>query len=421
MLKNGFVVRDKVVQTNIIIDNGKIADITDELPQGAADIEVLDCTGLHILPGLIDMHVHLREPGYEYKEDLKSGSRAAVQGGVTSICSMANTNPPVDNSSIVSWIKRRSDEIGLCDILPYAALTKGMKGEELTEIGDILSAGACGFSDDGRPVASSEVMRRGLEYTRFFGSFIACHEEDAPLFNGGSMHEGRVSAECGIKGAPAEAESIMVARDIELVRLTGGRIHLCHISSRRSVEHIWRAKEAGLNVTAEVTPNHLTLTEEMCRSYNSFSKVNPPLRSEADRLALLDALKSGVIDCIASDHAPHHLDDKLKEFDYAAFGMIGLQLIVPLISRLVEDGVISWSEFANITAANPAKILNLSDRGVIARGKVADIAVIDSKCEYIFDESINVSKSQNTPYWKEKLKGKAVYTIKNGKIVNTGS
>jgi dihydroorotase len=330
---------------------------------------------------------------------------------------MANTNPPIDNSSAVSWIKNRSAEIGLCDIYPYAALTKGMKGEELTEIGDILSAGACGLSDDGRPVLSSEVMRRGLEYTRYFDSFIACHEEDAALFNNGSMHEGRVSAECGIKGAPAEAESVMVARDIELARLTGGRVHLCHISSRHSVLHIKRAKEDGLNVTAEVTPNHLTLTDEICRDYDAFAKVNPPLRTEADRTALIDALKSGVIDCIASDHAPHHIDDKEREFDYAAFGMIGLQLIVPLISRLVEGGIISWVDFAKITSANPAGILKLTDRGAVMKGKIADITVIDPNSEYYFDETVNMSKSYNTPYWGQKIKGRAVYTVKNGRLI----
>jgi dihydroorotase len=417
ILKNGFVVRDSIARANIIIEDGMIADISEETPH-AAEAEILDCTGLYIVPGLIDMHVHLREPGSEYKEDLESGSRAAVSGGVTTLCSMANTNPPVDNSSTVAWIVRRSSEIGLCDIYPYAALTKEMKGEELTEIGDILSAGARGFSDDGRPVLSSEVMRRGLEYTRFFGSYIACHEEDAALFNNGSMHEGHISAECGIRGAPAEAESVMVARDIELARLTGGRAHFCHISSRHSVEHIRRGKEAGIDITAEVTPNHLSLTDDICRGYDAFAKVNPPLRTEADRLALLEALKSGVIDCVASDHAPHHLDDKIKEFEYAAFGMIGLQLIIPVMCRFIEEDLIDWPAFVKATSYNPAKILKLDDRGVLAKGKTADIAVIDPKSEYIFDEKINASKSQNTPYWKEKLRGKAVYTIKRGRVVN---
>ncbi|MDR2105075.1 MAG: dihydroorotase [Deferribacteraceae bacterium] len=417
ILKDGFVVQEKVRQANLIIDDGIIADISETAPTDAliADSTVIDCSGLYILPGLIDMHVHLREPGYEYKEDIQSASRAAAYGGVTTICSMANTNPPVDNSSIVSWIKNRSREIGLCDVLPYAALTKGMKGEELTEIGDILSAGACGFSDDGFPISSSEVMRRGLEYTRFFNSFIACHEEDRELFNNASMHEGKISAQCGIRSAPAEAESVMVARDIELARLTGGRVHFCHISSKHSVELIRRAKEAGLNITAEVTPNHLSLTDEICQDYDSFAKVNPPLREESDRLALLEAVKSGVIDCIASDHAPHHIDDKLKEFDCAAFGMIGLQLIIPLLTHFVEEGFIDWCEFAKITAANPAKILNLNDRGVLRKGLAADIAVIDPKSEYIFDESVNASKSYNTPFWKKKLRGRAVYTIKGGK------
>ena len=414
VLKNGTIVTDKVAVGNLVTDNGKIADITDELPQ--AD-RIIDCSGKIIVPGLIDMHTHLREPGQEYKETLLSGSEAAVAGGVTTLCCMANTSPVTDDSTLVAWIVKRSKEIGLADILPYACITKGMRGEELTEMGDILSAGACGFSDDGKPVMNSEVMRCALEYSRYFGSYIACHEEDAFLFNNGSVHEGAVSTRCGLRGIPAEAESVMVARDIELARLTGGRAHICHLSSRHSVELIRRGKESGINITAEVTPNHLTLTDEACAAYDTASKVNPPLRAEVDRQALLDALKDGTVDCVASDHAPHHKDDKFREYAHAAFGMLGLQMIVPLLAAQICSGKYDWLDFARFTSANPAKILGLTGKGQLRKGFDADITVIEPGAEYIFDEKINRSKSVNTPFWGKTMKGRAVLTIKNGKPV----
>ncbi len=414
VLKNGTIVTDKAMTGNLIIEGGKIVGITNELPQ--AD-RAIDCTGRIIVPGLIDMHVHLREPGQEYKETLQSGSEAAAAGGVTTLCCMANTRPVIDDSTPVAWVVKRSKEIGLADIIPYACVTKGMQGEELTEMGNILSAGACGFSDDGKPIMSGEVMRRALEYSKYFGSYIACHEEENTLFNKGAIHEGAVSARCGLRGAPAEAESVMIARDMELARLTGGRAHICHVSSRHSVELIRRGKADGLNVTAEVTPNHLTLTDEACADYNTASKVNPPLRTEADRQALLDGLKDGTLDCVASDHAPHHRDDKFKEYDHAAFGMLGLQMIIPLLASQIRAGKYSWPEFVKITSYNPAKILGLSDRGQIKKDFAADIVVIDPNADYIFDEKINRSKSVNTPFWGKKLTGRAVLTLKNGKTV----
>ena len=415
LLQNGFVVSDKVEKTNLYIRDGLIEALTSEIPQ---DASVIDCTGKYIVPGLIDMHVHLREPGEEYKEDIASGTAAAAAGGVTTLCSMANTKPVVDNGPLVQWIKDRANEAGFAEVLPYACVTRGMKGEELTDMGDLLKRGACGFSDDGRPVENSEVMRRAMEYTKHFGAFIACHEEDSLLFNKGSVNEGALSAVTGLRGAPAEAESIMVARDIELARLTCGRIHICHVSSAHSVEFIRRGKEAGVQVTAEVTPNHLSLTEDICTSYDTVTKVNPPLRTEKDRIALLEALKSGVIDCVASDHAPHHKDNKFMEYDLAAFGMIGLQLHIPLLLAKIESGFFTWQDFVRLTAENPAKILSLSDRGRLMRGKKADIAVIDPESEYVFDEGINRSKSINSPFYGKKLKGFAVLTVKNGKIVH---
>jgi dihydroorotase len=415
LLKNGFIVQNKINKGNLLIDGDIISGIGAECPE---NVETIDCDGLYVVPGLIDMHVHLREPGEEYKEDIESGSIAAAQGGVTTLCSMANTHPPVDNAPLVSWIINKGRKCALADVLPFGTVSRGLLGEELSDIGELLQAGVCCFSDDGKPVSNSELMRRALEYVRYFGSFISCHEEDVSLFNQGVMHEGVISAECGLRGVPAEAESIMVARDIALARLTRSRVHICHVSSRYSVELIRRAKEDGINITAEVTPNHISLTDSICKNYDTFAKVNPPLRTEEDRDTLTIALKDGVIDCVASDHAPHHLDDKFKEFDKAAFGVIGMQLTIPLLLKNIEFDILSWQDFVRVTAGRPAQILGLSDRGALNVGMLADIAVIDKDSEYLFDEHVNASKSFNTPYWKKKLKGRAKYTIKRGKIVN---
>ncbi|MDR0454075.1 MAG: dihydroorotase [Deferribacteraceae bacterium] len=413
-LKNGTVVTDKLSVCNLIIDNGKITEITDEVPQTDKEI---DCSGKIIVPGLIDMHTHLREPGQEYKETLLSGSEAAVAGGVTTLCCMANANPVTDDSALAAWIVKRGKEIGLADILPYACVTKGMAGKELTEMGILLQSGVCGFSDDGKPIISGEVMRRALEYSKYFGSYIACHEEEPTLSDKGVMHEGAVSANCGLRGIPTEAESVMIARDIELARLTGGRAHICHVSGSRSVELIRRGKADGINITSEVTPNHLTLTDKACADYDTASKVNPPLRAETDRQTLIAALKDGVIDCVASDHAPHHKDDKFMEYDHAAFGMLGLQLLIPLLTAQIHAGAYNWVDFARFTSENPAKILGLTNKGRLNKGFDADITVIDPVTEYIYDEKVNRSKSVNTPFWGKTLKGRAVLTIKNGKTV----
>ncbi|MDR2870252.1 MAG: dihydroorotase [Deferribacteraceae bacterium] len=414
LLKNGNIVTDKVEKGSLLVEDGIIKDI-------AASIEgvqqIVDCEGKYIVPGLIDMHVHLREPGLEYKETLASGAEGAIHGGLTTICCMANTAPVIDTSSIVSWVRRRSDEIGMADILPFACVTKQMQGEELTEMGDLLQAGACGFSDDGKPVNSSEVMRRALEYSRHFGAFISAHEEDLKLANGGFIHEGKISTEYGFRGIPAESESVMVARDIEIARLTGGHVHICHVSSRHSLKMIQRAKEDGINVTAEVTHNHLTFTDELCKSYNTNTKNNPPLRAEEDRLLLLDGIKKGYIDCLVSDHAPHHKDDKFKEYDYASFGMTGLQTIVPALLKLIADGALTWQDFVRITATNPAKILKLANKGQLAKGGIADIAIIDPEQTYVYNETVNKSLSFNTPFWGQTLKGKAVQVLKGGRLM----
>ena len=415
LLKNCKIVNhDKISQGNILISDEKIIDITDTLPQ--AD-NMIDCSGKYVLPGLIDMHVHLREPGFEYKETITSGSLAAAAGGITSLCCMANTKPCVDNASVSSFIISKAKEEGLIDVFPYGAVTKGMKGEELTEMGDLLDHGVGGFSDDGHTIMNAEVMRRGLEYAKHFGSFIATHAIDTNLQGKGVMNEGAVSAISGLYGIPTEAETTIVIRDILLAKLTRSRVHICHISAKETVDLIRWGKSQDINVTAEVTPHHFTLTDEACLTYDTNCKMSPPLRRQEDIDAIIEGLKDGTVDCIASDHAPHMADEKFVEFDLAPVGIIGLQTTLPLTLRLLDKGLIDWKDFAKILSYNPAKILGKQDIGYIGIGKLADIVVIDPSSEYIFDEKINKSKSTNTPFWGEKMKGRAIYTLKRGKIV----
>ncbi|BAI80316.1 dihydroorotase [Deferribacter desulfuricans SSM1] len=416
ILKNCKVVNyDNILkEINIIIENGIIKDVTNE---SIEDAEVIDCSNLIAVPGLIDMHVHFRDPGLEYKEDIESGSKAAVAGGVTTCLPMANTKPVNDNSSITRYMVDKAKEVGLIDLFPVAAITKGMKGEELTEMGDILEAGAIAFSDDGLPVMNSEVMRRALEYASQFGSFIISHPEDKNLAGKGVINEGKISTLTGLKGIPDEAEEIMIARDILLAKLTKAHMHLAHVSTKGGVELIKWAKSLGINVTAEAAPHHFSLTEDYLTDYDTNYKMNPPLRTEEDKEAIIEALKDGTIDVIATDHAPHHKDEKFVEFDNAAFGITGLQTLIPLTLKLVEDGKIDMKKFVELTSYKPAQILKLNDRGYIAKRKKADITLIDINKEYIFDEKINKSKSTNSPFFGKKLKGATIYTIKNGKIV----
>lgn len=406
---------DKITEGNILIQDGKITDITNDTPKAE---EQIDCSGKYVLPGLIDMHVHMREPGFEYKEDITSGSKAAAAGGITSLCCMANTKPCVDNSSVSSFIVNRAREEGLIDIFPYGAVTKGMKGEELTEMGDLLAHGVGGFSDDGYTIMNGEVMRRALEYARHFGSFIAVHAIDTNLQGTGSMNEGAVSAVTGLHGIPKESETVIVIRDILLAKLTRSRVHICHISAKETVDLIRWGKSQGIDVTAEVTPHHFTLTDENCMDYDTNFKMSPPLRRKEDIKAILEGLKDGTVDCIASDHAPHMADEKFVEFALAPVGITGLQTTLPLTLRLIEKGLIDWKDFARSMSYNPAKILRKENLGYIGKGMQADITVIDPQAEYIFDEKVNQSKSMNTPFWGEKLKGRAAYTIKRGVITH---
>lgn len=415
LIKNGLIINhDNSKKANILIENDKIVKITDEILE--AD-KIIDAKNMLVMPGLIDMHVHFRDPGYEYKDDINSGSECAVAGGVTTALPMANTNPVNDNAAITRDMIQKAKKRGLIDLLPIGAISKSLKGEGITEMGDMISAGAVAFSDDGLPVSSSDVMRAALEYSKHFGSFVISHCEDCSMCRSGVMHEGKVSAILGLKGMAREKEEIMASRDMLLAKLTGGHIHIAHVSSEYSLKLIKRAKEDGINVTCEATPHHFSFTDECLMDYNTNFKMSPPLREESDKLAIRNALKDGLIDVIATDHAPHNVDDKFTEFDKASFGILGLQTLIPLTLKLVEEDVINLNDMVRLTSFNPAKILNLKNKGEIKEGFLADIAIIDPNLEYMYDEFLNKSKSLNSPLLGKKLKGIAFMTIKSGKIV----
>lgn len=415
LIKNGLIINhDSSKKANILIENDKIVKITDEILE--AD-KIIDAKNMLVMPGLIDMHVHFRDPGYEYKDDINSGSECAVAGGVTTALPMANTNPVNDNAAITRDMIQKAKKRGLIDLLPIGAISKSLKGEGITEMGDMISAGAVAFSDDGLPVSSSDVMRAALEYSKHFGSFVISHCEDCSMCRSGVMHEGKVSAILGLKGMAREKEEIMASRDMLLAKLTGGHIHIAHVSSEYSLKLIKRAKEDGINVTCEATPHHFSFTDECLMDYNTNFKMSPPLREESDKLAIRNALKDGLIDVIATDHAPHNVDDKFTEFDKASFGILGLQTLIPLTLKLVEEDVINLNDMVRLTSFNPAKILNLKNKGEIKEGFLADIVIIDPNLEYMYDEFLNKSKSLNSPLLGKKLKGIAFITIKSGKIV----
>ncbi|MDR3345845.1 MAG: dihydroorotase [Campylobacteraceae bacterium] len=415
LIKNGTIVNsDGQIKANVLIENDTIVDIINhEVP---TDL-VIDAEGKLVFPGLIDMHVHFRDPGQEYKDDINSGSECAVAGGVTTCLPMANTNPVNDNASITRAMIQKSKERGLIDLLPIGAISQSFKGDKIVEMGDMIEAGAVAFSDDGLPVSSSAVMRQALEYSQHFNSFVINHSEDCSLCRHGVMNEGATATALGLKGMPSEQEEIMIARDLLLAKLTKGHIHVAHVSSEWSLKLIKFAKEEGINITCEVTPHHFTFSDKHLLTYDTYFKMSPPLRADKDVNAIREALTSGLVDIIATDHAPHHNDEKFVEFDNAPFGILGLQTLIPLTLGLVNDGVITLERMVELTSANPAKILNLKNKGKIAKGMLADIAIIDPKKEYVYDRAFNKSKSQNSPLINQKLRGAAVVTIKSGKVV----
>jgi len=402
---------------DLLVQDGKIAAVGAGLgaPDGA---DVRDVTGLVVAPGLVDVHVHLREPGSEDEETIASGARAAAAGGFTAVCAMPNTDPVTDNQAAVGFIVRQSQRAGRARVYPIGAVSVGQRGAQLAEFGEMVGAGAVAVSDDGKPVVSGHLMRTALEYARTFDLVVADHCEEPTLAAGGVMHEGLVSARLGLKGIPAAAEEIMVSRDILLAELTGGHVHLCHMSTRGSVDLIRRAKELGIRVTAEVTPHHLTLTDAACERYDTNAKMNPPLREAADIAALRRGLKEGVIDCIASDHAPHAYDEKDAAFDDAPFGIVGLETAFGVAhSELVRGGVLTLPELVARMSTRPAQLFHLSG-GTLAPGVAGDVCVLDVTAPWVVQPADFHSKSRNTPFAARELVGRAVLTLVAGRVAH---
>jgi dihydroorotase len=420
LLRHGRVIdpsRGMDETADVLLQDGKVTALGRDLgvPDGA---EVHDVRGLVVAPGLVDVHVHLREPGNEDEETVASGARAAAAGGFTAVCAMPNTDPVTDNQAAVGFIVRQSVRAGLARVYPIGAVSVGQRGEQLAEFGEMVGAGAVAVSDDGKPVVSGHLMRTALEYARTFGIPVADHCEEPSLAAGGVMHEGLVSARLGLKGIPAAAEDIMVARDVLLAELTGGHVHLCHVSTRGSVELIRRAKHRGVRVTAEATPHHLTLTDAACERYDTQAKMNPPLREAADVDALREGLREGVIDCIASDHAPHAYDEKEAAFDDAPFGIVGLETAFGVAhTELVRGGSLSLAELVARMSAIPAEVFHLPG-GTLAPGVPADVCILDIERTWTVEPDRFHSKSRNTPFAGREVVGGAVLTLVAGRIVH---
>lgn len=419
LIKNGKVIDPanhiKGIVMDVLVQNGKIKNLAKKIEDKEA--EVVDATDKIVVPGLIDMHTHLREPGREDEETIKTGTQAAAAGGFTSIACMANTDPVIDNQSIVKFVLAKAKKEGIVNVFPVGGVTKGLKGEELTEIGELWEAGVVALSDDGEPIVHAQVMRRALEYSKMFKLPIITHCEDKNLSNEGVMNEGLVSTILGLKGIPREAEEVMVARDIILTQMAEGNLHIAHVSTAGALKLIKEAKKKGIKITCEVTPHHFTLTEEEVESFDTNTKMNPPLRSAVDLKAIKQGLKEGIIDIIATDHAPHSFEEKNVEYDYAPFGIVGLETAFPLVfTNLVKTGVLSLEEAIAKMTIKPASIIGV-DKGTLTKGKEADITIIDPNKEWTVDVNKFFSKSKNSPYHNRKLKGKVVATIVKGKIV----
>jgi dihydroorotase len=401
---------------DLLLSGGRVEGVGHNIPAGDG-VTVVDAAGKVVAPGLIDLHVHLREPGQEDIETVASGAMAAAAGGFSAVCAMPNTDPVTDNQAAVGFIVSQAQRAGKARVYPIGAVSLGQTGQQLAEFGELVGAGAVAVSDDGKPVVSSHLMRTALEYAKTFGIPVADHCEDPTLAQGGAMHEGIVSTRLGLKGVPAAAEEIMVARDIILAELTGGHVHLCHMSTRGSVELIRRAKEKGLRVTAEACPHHFSLTHERCEGYDTNAKMNPPLREAADRDAIREALRDGTIDVIATDHAPHHYDAKEREFDDAPNGIIGLETALGLaITELVDTAILTLPELVRRMSTTPARIFNLPG-GTLAVGAPADVVVFDPAVEWEVQPGAFFSKSRNTPFAGRRLHGRADVTVVRGEIV----
>lgn len=415
MFKNALVVNpDSMTQkeSDVLVEAGKLKEIG-KIDDAAFRGTVIECKGYVLCPGLIDMHVHLREPGREDEETVESGADAAMMGGFTSICPMPNTEPAADNAEVIEFLKKRARDL-LVDVFPIAAVTKGRAGAELTEMGELVEAGAVAFSDDGDPVATAEMMRRAMEYARLFDAPIIDHCEDKSLSKNGSMHEGRISTQLGMIGIPSLSEEIIVARDIQVAEFTRGRLHIAHISTAGAVELVRQAKARGVKVTCEVMPHHFTLNHEAVLSYDTNAKMNPPLRTAADVEAMLAGLRDGTIDVIATDHAPHSIEEKEVEFAAAPFGIIGLETALGLVmTHLVKPGVLTLPQAIAKMTVNPAAILKL-ERGRLKIGAPASLTIFDPEVNWTVDKRTLKSRSKNTPFHGWKLQGRVVGLYNNG-------
>jgi dihydroorotase len=420
LIANGYLI-DPAQQVNagknLMIEDGRVVGLVDRSEPVPEGCELLDATGLIVAPGFIDLHVHLREPGQEYKETIATGAAAAVAGGWTSICPMPNTDPVNDNPAVTRFIIEKGQAARLANVFPIGALSKGSGGRELAEMGEMKTAGIVAVSDDGRPVASAGMMRRAMEYARGFDLPVIDHCQEPTLSAGGVMHEGRWSLILGLRGMPAAAEEVDAIRDCALAKLTGARVHLAHVSTRGAIEAVRRAKDAGLAVSCEVAPHHWTLTDEAVAEYDTNTKMSPPLRSQEHVEAILEGMKDGTIDAIATDHAPHHADEKALEFDEAPFGITGLETAVSLAFDLVNRGLISLERVVEMCATNPARIFGLRDRGCLMENAHADVTILDPQVEWVFDAKRSRSKSRNTPFHGRTLNGAAVATIVGGRLV----
>lgn len=404
-----------VAIADVLIDAGKITAVGPRLsaPVGSRTIHA---EGKLVVPGFVDLHVHFREPGFEYKETIQSGSAAAVAGGFTTVCCMPNTSPVNDNQAVTEFILERSRLAGLANVLPIGAITKGSEGKELAEIGDLRRSGCVAISDDGKPVMNSLVMRRAMEYASAFNLTVVDHCEDIHLAEGGCMNEGLISTELGLPGIPAAAEDVMVARNLSLSELTGARLHLAHISTAGSVRMVREAKARGISVTAEACPHHFTLTEELVRGYNTHAKMNPPLRTWTDVQAIKEGLRDGTIDVIATDHAPHATQEKQQDFTEAPFGIVGLETALSLTLGLVEEGVLSIEQAVQKLTSSPAAAFGLK-KGTLAVGVDADVVILDQHEQWEVDPAKFRSKSRNTPFAGWKVKGRVQTTIVGGRVV----
>ncbi|HEX9629399.1 MAG TPA: dihydroorotase [Pyrinomonadaceae bacterium] len=420
LIANGYVIDPAQginAGRNLLLEDGRVVGLLDRGEQHPEGAELLDATGLVVAPGFIDMHTHLREPGAEYKETIATGAAAAVAGGWASVCAMPNTDPVNDSAAVTRFVIEQAQHAQLANVFPIGALTKGSNGKELAEMGEMRSAGIVGVSDDGRPVANAGMMRRAMEYARGFDLPVIDHCQDPTLSAGGVMHEGHWSLLLGLKGMPAAAEDVHVIRDCVLAKLTGAAVHIAHVSTRASLEAVRRAKEAGLPVTCEVAPHHWTLTDEAVAEFDTNMKMSPPLRSRDHVEALLAGLQDGTIDAIATDHAPHHADEKALEFDEAPFGITGLETAIGLAFDLVQQGVIDLERLVTLCSTNPARIFGLQDRGSLTAGAHADITILDPTCEWTFDVNASKSRSRNTPFHGRTMSGAAVATIVGGRVV----